>query len=228
MSADPHTHQLWQRWIESRSFQGRDDARLKYLRKEGGGFKQFRYRSSRCLPIQVSWFRKVTGTKRVLEFLRFVFATLKTSSMLAEGIYSEWLSTCMKAVHTHRSCQITLIITIGQELRGYKYGVSSTQSGTNGILSRATHWPHIGLYLAISPPSDHHHSFIYTPIYTILSPQPLQALTDPHFIPRKLPLSSAHQIQNYVNLIRDSRSRYKWFRYVFVTWLYTTLDFKTL
>jgi hypothetical protein len=43
-------------------------------------------------------------------------------------------------------------------------------------LSRATHWPHTGLYIAISPPLGHHHSFTtyqYTPI---LSPQPLQAL----------------------------------------------------
>jgi len=46
------------------------------------------------------------------------------------------------------------------------------------ILSRATHWSHIGLYIAISPPLGHHYSFIYTPIYTYLSPQPLQALTD--------------------------------------------------
>jgi hypothetical protein len=44
-------------------------------------------------------------------------------------------------------------------------------------VSRATHRPHIGLYIAISPPLGHHHSFIYTPIYTYLSPQPLQALT---------------------------------------------------
>jgi len=36
----------------------------------------------------------------------------------------------------------------------------------------ATHRP-----IAISPPLGHHHSLIYTLIYTYLSPQPLQALT---------------------------------------------------
>jgi hypothetical protein len=39
-------------------------------------------------------------------------------------------------------------------------------------MSRATHWPHIGLYIAISPPLGHHHSFTNIPIYTYLSPQP--------------------------------------------------------
>jgi hypothetical protein len=35
------------------------------------------------------------------------------------------------------------------------------------VLSRATHRPHIGLYIAISPPLGHHHSLLlyqYTPI----------------------------------------------------------------
>jgi len=32
------------------------------------------------------------------------------------------------------------------------------------------HWPHTGLYIAISPPLGHHHSFIYTPIYTHIIP----------------------------------------------------------
>jgi hypothetical protein len=45
-------------------------------------------------------------------------------------------------------------------------------------VSRATHWPHIGLYIAISPPLGHDHSFTHTNIHPYLSPQPLQALTE--------------------------------------------------
>ena len=65
-------------------------------------------------------------------------------------------------------------------------------------LSRAMHWPHIGLYIAISPPLGHDHSFTtyqYTPI---LSTQPLQALTisiinqGPNLFPCSVPLRNIH------------------------------------
>jgi len=69
-------------------------------------------------------------------------------------------------------------------------------------MSRATHWPHIGLYIAISPPLGHHHSFTtyqYTPI---LSPQPLQALTTPELDP-----STADAIRLTENDPRGGRSQ---------------------
>jgi hypothetical protein len=44
-------------------------------------------------------------------------------------------------------------------------------------VSRATHWPHTGLYIAISPPLGHDHSFTLYQYTPILSPQPLQAMT---------------------------------------------------
>jgi hypothetical protein len=52
---------------------------------------------------------------------------------------------------------------IGSHNSHYKV---DTFHGIAYALSRATHWPRIGLYIAISPPLGHHHSLLlyqYTP-----------------------------------------------------------------